>query len=397
MKSENFVSRPLNGESPIPQGFGTYVASAGIKGSARDVAVVYSDIPCTVAGVYTRNHFASPAVKASRKQLAQGTARALLVVSKNANVATGQRGVDDLSALVLKLCEQFDISPADVQTAATGVIGRRLPVGRISEALSASRDRLKTPADFLAFAETIMTTDTTAKAVCIPVGRSVLVGIAKGVGMIEPDMATLLAYFFTDAQISQPLLQSTLELVVDRTFNCITVDSDTSTSDSCAIFANGLAGPVNTAAFGEALFDAASHLSMLVMGDGEGVTKVFTVIVDGAESDVIAKSVAKSVANSPLVKTAIHGNDPNWGRIAMAIGKCDSTYRIDPERTCISMCGIAVYPAPSEDNLIAVRNAMQSARHLEIRIDLKIGNGRAHVVGCDLSPAYVELNSHYTT
>ncbi|WP_250512295.1 bifunctional glutamate N-acetyltransferase/amino-acid acetyltransferase ArgJ [Caballeronia sp. INDeC2] len=397
MKDRDFVSLPLSGASRMPRGFRTFVASAGIKDASRDVAVMFCDVPCTVAGVYTRNHFASPAVRASRKQLIHGSARALLVVSKNANVATGPQGAADLDALIGRLSEQLGVAPDEVQCAATGVIGRRLPVDRIAQVLPSDRDQMTEPADFRAFAETIMTTDTTAKTVCILVGNSVLIGVAKGVGMIEPDMATLLVYFFTDAEIAQPALQSTLVSVMDKTFNCITVDSDTSTSDSCAIFANGLAGPVDPDAFADALLDAASHLAMMVMGDGEGVTKIFKVIVEHGESDTVAKAVAKSIANSPLVKTAIHGNDPNWGRVAMAIGKCDRTYLIDSERTRISICGISVYPSSGEESVQAVRAAMQASRHLDIHVDLAVGSSRAEVLGCDLSPAYVELNSHYTT
>ncbi|BBU26766.1 arginine biosynthesis bifunctional protein ArgJ [Burkholderia sp. THE68] len=397
MKDRDFISLPLSDASPMPRGFRTFVASAGIKDASRDVAVMFSDVPCAVAGVYTRSHFASPAVRASRRQLIHGSARALLVVSKNANVATGPQGVADLDSLIRRLSGQLAIAPDEVQSAATGVIGRRLPVDKIAQALPSDRDRLTAPADFRAFAETIMTTDTTPKAVCIPVGNSVLVGVAKGVGMIEPDMATLLVYFFTDAQIAQPILQSSLASVIDETFNCITVDSDTSTSDSCAIFANGLAGPVDADAFKHALVDAASHLATMVMGDGEGVTRIFKVIVERAESATVAKAIAKSIANSPLVKTAIHGNDPNWGRVAMAIGKCDRNYRIDPERTRISICGIRVYPSSGEADVLAVRESMRSSRHLDIHVDLAIGDGRAEVLGCDLSPSYVELNSHYTT
>lgn len=397
MKDRDFVSLPLTDISPAPRGFRTFVASAGIKNTLRDVAVMFSDVPCAVAGVYTRSHFASPAVRASRRQLTHGSARALLVVSKNANVATGSQGIADLDTLIRRLSTQLAIGPEEVQSAATGVIGKRLPVDQIALVLPFDRDQLTAPANFRAFAETIMTTDTSAKAVCIPVGKSVLVGVAKGVGMIEPDMATLLVYFFTDALIAQPVLQSTLAAVVDETFNCITVDSDTSTSDSCAIFANGLAGPVDADDFAHALLDAAAHLATMVMSDGEGVTKVFKVIVEHAESDAVARTVAKSIANSPLVKTAMHGNDPNWGRVAMAIGKCDRSYHIDPERTRISICGIRVYPSSNEESVLAVRDSMRASRHLEIHVDLSVGSGRAEVLGCDLSPAYVELNSHYTT
>lgn len=398
MKHSAFLSRPLDARSPVPQGFATFVASAGIRNHTRDIAVVHAETPCAVAGVYTRSHFAGAAVRASRAQLAKGSARALLVISKNANVATGAQGEADLERLLETLSHELAIAPDEIQTAATGVIGQRLPVERIAACLAQTRERLARPADFLSFAEAIMTTDTTRKAVAMRVGKSVLVGVAKGVGMIEPDMATLLVYFFTDARIAQPALQSMLTQVADRTFNCITIDSDTSTSDSCVALSSGLAGPVETNAFADALLDVASHLAMLVLRDGEGVTKVFTTIVEHAESDAVARAVAKSIANSPLVKTAIHGADPNWGRVAMAIGKCDRKYPIDPQRTRISICGTCVYPAVvDEAALAALRGTMAAAEHIDIRVDLAAGHGRAEAWGCDLSPAYVELNSHYTT
>ena len=397
MKEEGFRSVPVDATSPVPQGFLTFVGCAGIKNASPDIAVMYSDVSCTVAGVYTRSHFASPAVRASRDQLANGTARALLVISKNANVATGHDGAADLDTLIGQLSDQLGISPHEIQSAATGVIGKRLPVERIARVLSTTREQLSDPADFRGLSVAMMTTDTTSKAVYLRVGDSVLVGVAKGVGMIEPNMATLLVYFFTDAKISQPELQSVLASVVDRTFNCITIDSDTSTSDSCAIFASGLAGPVDTLEFADALHDAASHLAMMVMGDGEGVSKVFKVIVRNAQSDQVAKIIAKSIANSPLVKTAIHGNDPNWGRVVMAIGKCDTSYIINPEVIRVSICGRSVYPAVSEAAVEAVRDSMVNSHQIEINVNMAVGNGYAEVWGCDLSAAYGEGNSHYTT
>lgn len=210
MKDNDFNSAQLNQESPIPQGFSTFVTNAGTKDALLNVAVVRCDIPCTVAGVYTQNHFSGPAVLASRQQMKKGYARALVVISKNANVATGYKGTNDLNLILQALSAELDVRPDEIQTAATGVIGKRLPVEHVINALGGIVERFTTPGDFGAISRAIMTTDTRPKAVSVRIGTCTLVGIAKGVGMIEPNMATLLVYFFTDAAIEQSVLQTLL-------------------------------------------------------------------------------------------------------------------------------------------------------------------------------------------
>lgn len=188
-----------------------------------------------------------------------------------------------------------------------------------------------------------------------------------------------------------------LESVVDKTFNCISIDTDTSTSDSCAIFASGLAGLVNPVDFEMALHDVASHLALMILSDGEGVTKVIKVSVNGSQSDRVAKDIAKSIINSPLVKTAIYGSDPNWGRITMAIGKCDVQYVIDPARIRIVIGDIEVYPEYDVSMTNFLKNYMETNEQITINVDMGVGYGQAQVWGCDLSHGYVDINSRYTT
>lgn len=227
--------------------------------------------------------------------------------------------------------------------ASTGVIGRRYPIEKIRAGLLGLGKKL-TPADFNAAARGIMTTDTVSKLATRQVGNAKLVGIAKGVGMIEPNMATLLTFFFTDAAISANSLRSIFRSTIDKTFNCLSVDTDTSTSDSAVILANGIAGEVSEADFASALQEVAQELVLKIARDAEGATKIIEVTVDSAINYVQAKKVAKAIVNSPLVKTAVYGADPNWGRVAMAIGKCENEQQINPERVVISFDDVKVYP-----------------------------------------------------
>jgi glutamate N-acetyltransferase/amino-acid N-acetyltransferase len=382
---------------PGPLGFFSFVTSARIKNDTKDVAVIYSETPCTVAGVYTRSRFAGPAVLISREQLRSGQARAIVVTSKNANVATGPQGHEDALVLVRHVADELGIAAGEVQIAGTGVIGHRLPVERITDALRDIKGRLADPADWSDVATAIMTTDKHAKVAATRIGSCTITGVAKGVGMIEPNMATLLVYFGTDAAISRRSLQALFKRVMDRTFNCISIDTDTSTSDSAVILANGLAGPPDLAAFEEALHDVAFNLMKMILRDGEGVTKVVEVQVRQASSARQAKTVAKAIVNSPLVKTAIHGNDPNWGRIAMAIGKCVEYTDINPSSTQIAIGGIQAFPETEADTLPLLRSYLEENKEIAITVDLNAGNSQAVVWGCDLSCEYVRFNSSYTS
>lgn len=252
---------------------------------------------------------------------------------------------------------------------------------------------------FAAAAEAIMTTDTHPKKATATIGgpggvSATLVGIAKGVGMIEPNMATLLTYFFTDAAIPADDLDAVFRRVMATTFNALSIDSDTSTSDSAVVIANGAAGPVGLEAFEAALHHVALRLVLMIAADGEGASKVIEVEVTGARDTAQAKLVAKSIVNSPLVKTAVHGADPNWGRIVMAIGKCDDQVDIDPERVRVGIGGIEMYPATAD--LAAAEAHMRGDRVL-ITADLGIADGAFTAYGCDLTDGYIRINADYTT
>jgi glutamate N-acetyltransferase/amino-acid N-acetyltransferase len=322
----------------------------------------------------------------------------LVINSKNANVATGQRGVDDARATCRWVAEELGIGPEDVIPSSTGVIGHHLPMDRFQQAI-VGKLRNEMCADGLDLAaEAIMTTDTRAKRIARRVGGAVLAGIAKGAGMIEPDMATMLAFVFTDAALPPAVLRPMLQHAVHKSFNMISVDTDTSTSDTVIAMANGLAGEVDLDAFQAALDEVCVHLAKEVARDGEGATKLIEVAVTSARDDAQAKRIAKAIVNSPLVKTAVHGADPNWGRLAMAIGKCHEEADIRPEFLRMAFGDTCVFAMgePQDVDLGALETYLQ-APEVRIVVDLGLSNGQATAWGCDLTEEYVRINALYTT
>ena len=384
-------------EGRDPGGFLSHVANVGIKDDTLDFAVVASAGPCAVAGVFTQSRFAGASVLISREHVASGSARAIVTISKNANVATGAQGRRDSEAVVEGVARALGCDATDVLVSSTGVIGRLLPMDRVDAHLVALTADGFGPADFDLVAQAIMTTDTVPKTARARVGDATIVGVAKGVGMIEPDMATLLTYFFTDADVPAAELEARFRRVVDTTFNSLSVDTDTSTSDTALVFANGAAGPVDLDAFEVALHDVALSLVKQIAHDGEGATKLIEVTVDGAADTGQAKRVAKLVVNSPLVKTAVHGCDPNWGRVAMAVGKAKDDTDIDPERTTIRFGGTEVYPRLLDDADLAGLAHVMAQDEVAIHVSLGLGDAAATVYGCDLSDGYVRINADYTT
>lgn len=379
-----------------PRGFKTNVANLGIKDTTEDFVCIFSTAPCVAAGVFTQSRFAGPSVQLSRAHVKDGNARAIVAISKNANVANGEPGLSDAREIIAGVGAALGIAKEEVLIASTGIIGRRYPMEKI---LPHVRNLAKNmvPADFPAAARGIMTTDLVPKLAAVRVGDAVLLGIAKGVGMMEPNMATLLVFFMTDARIEAPVLDGLFRRVMDRTFNCLSIDTDTSTSDTAIMLANGLAGPVDAAAFEAALDDVALRLVKAIARDGEGATKLLEVTVDQARDYAQAKRVAKAVVNSPLVKTAVHGCDPNWGRVAMAIGKCDTDFDITPEKTRIAFGSIEVFPKSiGEQSLVELKQLLK-ADEVKILISLSIGESHATVWGCDLSVEYVRINGEYST
>ncbi len=380
----------------LPAGFSCHVANIGIKDETADFTVIAAARPCPAAAVFTRSRFAGPSVTVSRRHVADGRLQAFAVISKNANVANGAAGDADAAEVVAGVAAALGAEPDDVLLASTGVIGRRYPMDRVRSHLGG----LVAPfegRDALAAARAIMTTDTVAKIAEARAGAARVVGIAKGVGMIEPDMATLITLFVTDAEVGTAELDQLFRRVIDRTFNALSIDTDTSTSDTAAVMASGAAGPVPPAELEAALHTVALSLTRQIARDGEGATTLIEVTVDGAADDAQAKRVAKAIVNSPLVKTAVHGADPNWGRVAMAVGKCSDDTDIDQERVVIRFGAQEVYPRPvDEDGLASLAGYMKGDEVL-IHVSLGVGEGAFTVYGCDLSDQYVRINADYTT
>ncbi|WP_436794451.1 bifunctional glutamate N-acetyltransferase/amino-acid acetyltransferase ArgJ [Actinospongicola halichondriae] len=379
----------------LPRGFRAHVANIGIKDDTDDFAVIAADVPCAASAVFTKSRFAGPSVTISREHVADGSLRAIAVVSKNANVATGAAGHADAVELAEGVAKAVGCLPSEVLIASTGVIGRRYPMDRVRDHLSSMPAPDGTDAGAVATA--IMTTDTHPKSATAAVGDISIVGIAKGVGMIEPDMATMLAFVLTDAAVPQAELDQRFRAVVDRTFNCVSVDTDTSTSDTAALLASGEAGAVDGDEFEAALEAVCLDLTRQLASDGEGAETLIVVTVDGARDDAQAKRVAKTIVNSPLVKTAVHGADPNWGRIAMAIGKCSDDTDIDQERVVIRIGDQELYPAPADDAALAELEQYLAGDEVLIHVSLEIDAGAATVYGCDLTDGYVRINADYTT
>ncbi|SCZ06347.1 bifunctional glutamate N-acetyltransferase/amino-acid acetyltransferase ArgJ [Pseudomonas sp. NFACC37-1] len=378
-----------------PKGFRSIIANLGIKDSRDDFMAVISDVPASISAVFTQSRFAGPSVTLSREVAQRDTAQGVVVIARNANVATGPEGLANAQEVRAGLARAVDVDPQALVIASTGVIGRQYPMEKIRTFLG-NVPPLQ-PADFQRCAAAIMTTDTHTKYAARQVGNASLVGIAKGVGMIEPNMATLLTFFFTDARIAPDVLDALFRRVIDKTFNALSIDTDTSTSDSAAILANGLAGEVDMVEFEQALYDIALGLVRMIASDGEGASKALEVHVTGARDDAQAKRVAKAIVNSPLVKTAVHGADPNWGRVAMAIGKCEAEQDIDPDKVRIVFGETEAYPHQlDEAGLLAVKGYLQGKEVL-ISVDLNIAQGQFTVYGCDLSEGYIRINADYTT
>ena len=392
---------------PAIDGVRLGASACGIRYRERtDLMLALFDPGTTVAGVLTRSLTASAAVHWCRDALAGGVARALVVNSGNANAFTGSAGADAMRRTVAVVARLANCAGSEVFVSSTGVIGEPLPVEKIEQALPALAKTLA-PDAWPRAAEAIMTTDTFAKGGtrrCEIAGRPVqLVGIAKGSGMIAPDMATMLSYIATDAALPTELLQRLLSLAVDKSFNAITVDSDTSTSDTVLLFATGkvttpeLSGISDRrlVGFRRALGALCQDLAQQIVRDGEGASKLVTVRVSGATSRPAAKRIAMSIANSPLVKTAIAGGDPNWGRIVMAIGKAGEKAERDALRIAIGNFPITeggTVRADYDESLVA---EYMKGDEIDIAVDVGVGRGHATVWTCDLTHGYIEINADY--
>jgi glutamate N-acetyltransferase/amino-acid N-acetyltransferase len=393
-------------EMPAIAGATPRIARARYKEWDRcDLTYVEFAEGTSVAGVFTRNVCCSSEVELGREQVKLGRARALVVNAGNSNAFTGYRGREAVEQIMAQVAQHLGCEPSDVFVSSTGVIGVPLPKDKAHAGIAAVLEA--EPCSWEQAAETISTTDTFAKgalATAVVGGKTVtLAGIVKGSGMIAPDMATMLGYIVTDAAVDAGFLQQLLSGAVDDTFNCITVDSDTSTSDTVLAFATGKAGNAPLAsfddpgadAFAAALRDVCRQLAHLVVRDGEGAQKFIEVRVTGAASDESARRIGLAVANSPLVKTAIAGEDANWGRVVMAVGKAGEP--ADRDKLSIGFGGTwaAREGQPLADYDETPVAAHLKGREIEIEIDLGLGEGRATVWTCDLTHGYIAINADY--
>jgi glutamate N-acetyltransferase / amino-acid N-acetyltransferase len=399
------LARPFPAMPPIA-GVTPRVARAGYKDWGRcDLTYVELTEGTAVAGVFTRNVCCSSEVELGRESAALGRARALVVNAGNSNAFTGYRGREAVEAIMAQVAEHLGCPAEQVLVSSTGVIGVPLPKDKARAGVEAAL--LAGPCSWEEVANTIATTDTFAKgamAQAVVDGRTVtLAAVIKGSGMIAPDMATMLGYVFTDCAVTPGFLQELLSAANQRTFSCITVDSDTSTSDTVLAFATGQAGNApltgwNSAgadAFAAALHDVCLQLAHLVVRDGEGAQKFIAVSVSGAVSDESARRVGLAVANSPLVKTAIAGEDANWGRVVMAVGKAGEP--ADRDKLSIGFGGTwcAREGLPLADYDEAPVAAHLKGQEIGIEIDLGLGEGRATVWTCDLTHGYISINADY--
>mgnify|MGYP001135107432 CR=1 FL=1 len=385
-------------------GFLAGAVCAGIKsGEELDLAILYSEVPCVAAGVFTTNRIKSAPVILSQKHLSERQAQAVVVNSGCANACVGARGLADASEMAKLAATKLDILPEDVLVASTGVIGMPLPMSHIRNGI----ERIKLHQDGgHEFGRAIMTTDTRPKEIAIKVdaesSKFTVAGVAKGAGMIHPNLATMLCFIATDASVDVGFLQTSLQKAVDASFNMISVDSDTSPSDCVLLLANGLIGNetisfVNGEIFQEALTEVCLYLAKSIVRDGEGATRFIEVVVEGAKKQDEARQAARAIASSLAVKTAIHGNDPNWGRIIAALGR--SGIEIVEEKIELYLDNICVFRG---GNLMPfdrerVKATLVNDENVLIKLSLNLGDGKATAWGCDLSEEYVTINSEYTT
>ncbi len=378
----------------LPNGFRAGATKAGIKPSGKtDLALLVSAAPCAWAYAGTTNRAAAPCVTRNRALLESAAPiQAIVVNAGNANCATGLVGLETNNRMAQITAQLLELPSSSVLTASTGVIGVPLPVEKIESGLP----KIILADSLEPFAHGIMTTDLVPKTASVKLSSgAVITGVCKGSGMIAPNMATMLAYIISDADVAQLELRNHFQGIVERSFNQVTVDTDTSTNDMAVLLCNGMAGSVDQTEFWQGVETVAVSLAKQLAKDGEGATKLLTVEVLGARSDLEAREAALSVAASPLWKSAVYGNDPNWGRIMMAIGKSKAFFETNSVQ--IKLQNITLFDcAVLEFDRSVVSRAMQASEVL-VQIDLRQGSGRGVAWGCDLTENYVKINAEYTT
>lgn len=377
----------------MPKGFSCASQLVGLKKEGRDLSVFYSDTRAVAAGVFTKNKYPGIPVVLGREIIKNGSLRAIVVNSKISNVGTGELGIVNAKRMAAATAKEFNIPVDEVIMSSTGVICVQLRIDEIEKGIAGiSQEMGKNPIEA---ARGIMTTDTHPKALSMSVGNATITVVAKGSGMIEPNMATMLCYIFTDAKIENPDLDQILRNAVNDSFNMLSVDSDTSTSDTCLILANGQAGQVPLDQFSEALRFICIRMAKILARDGEGATKLLLGHVQGAKSKTDARTIAKSIINSPLIKTMAYGTDPNIGRVLMAVGKCFDC-EVDPAKIEITLSGKNIFKNGERVNFdeTEVRTLLASDP-VTISVNLHLGDGEATAFGCDLTEGYIDENAAY--
>lgn len=393
LPSSVFAAVTFHNPPVLPHGFRCASVNCGLKPSAKDLALFVSDVDAAAAGVFTRNQFPGAPIVLGRETIKGGRLRAIIANSKCSNVATGAKGFENARRMAAAAAAELGTTADRVLVSSTGVIGTQLPIEAIERGIRGmARDLQDDPT---VGAEGIMTTDTHPKVLSASAGAATITWVAKGSGMIEPNMATMLVFIFTDAAFDAPALDAMLRRAVHVSFNMLSVDTDTSTSDTCAILANGHAGAVSATEFEEVLTTGCIRMTEMLARDGEGATHLLRATVRGALNDAEARRIAKSLVNSPLVKTMVFGADPNVGRLLMAIGKCaDCTIR--PDATDAGINGHAVVRGGERLDFDeqAVRAAL-GAEVVDLDVALGVGDAKATAYGCDLTQAYIDENAAY--
>jgi glutamate N-acetyltransferase/amino-acid N-acetyltransferase len=391
-----------SGTVTSPQGFKAGAVKAGIKSQSElDLAILCSEKPCVAAGVFTTTAIKSAPVILSQKHLKNKRAQAIVVNSGCANACTGDAGMADAVDMARLVAEKLGLSTEDVMVTSTGVIGIPLPMERVRAGI---RQIVLTKEGGHELARAMMTTDTFSKEIALSVdseaGKFTIGGVVKGAGMIHPNMATMLCFLTTDAAVEAGFLQSALRKTVEASFNMVTVDGDTSPSDTVLILANGLAGTEiinsrNGELFQQALDEVCLYLAKYMARDGEGATKLIEVIVEGAFNEKQARLAARTIAGSPLFKAAVYGNDPNWGRIVAALGR--SGARVNEKKLEVYLNDVCVMKQGSPVPFDRQKLSAGLAKEVSVRLHLNLGRSKAVAWGCDLSEEYVTINSAYTS
>lgn len=396
---------------PLPEGFIAAGISSGISNAKKpDLAIFYSTKPCNAAAVFTTNQVKAASVIVSEQKIRSGKAQAIVANSGCANACTGKQGLSDAKKMCADTAKALGIEENQVLVASTGVIGKFLPMKKIQNGIKKLAAMIQSPnlqisKSLISAVSAILTTDTvpkiSVKQLSFNGKRYTIWGCAKGAGMIHPKLATMLAFIFTDAWLSSATMKKMLKEAVERSFNCLSVDGDTSTNDTVFFLSNGTSGVTlkkreELQIFQNTLTEVCSSLAEQIASDGEGATKRIDIFVNGARSDADAKKIAETVATSPLVKTAIFGKDPNWGRIMAAIGRAQA--KVEPEKIEIALNHLTIAKKGA-----AVPVSMQKAREalnrktVPICIELNLGKGSARYTTCDFSYDYVKINADYTT